>query len=624
MTENDIVKILIKAREDYYNSDKGESELTDEEFDNLEDTLRELNSDNDYFKSVGIDNTYGEKVKHLFPMLSTGKAKTIAEVEQWINKTTTKPLCYLIEPKIDGLSGSLYYSDGILKTIATRGNGIEGQNVTHVKDYINIPKVIDLEGEVEIKGEFYIPKNTEFGNEKLRNKCAGIINRKSDLEDLKYVKFIAYQLKRKENVTDFENRNLDMLEKLNFKTILWNVTTIEERTIENTIKEIENFYNYYLKKLRSIWEYETDGLVITMNDSHWRKETNKRWEVSHHNHYEIAIKPPAIVKQTELKSIEWNLSHHGNLIPTAIFETINIDGAQISRASLHNFQNVFDLNLKRGSVLEVERANDVIPYIKKNLNQDDEIETSLDLYPSSCPSCNNELVKDGVNLSCKNKKCPEQSIQKIIYWCKKAEIKDFSEASIRTLFDEGVVYDVLSLYTDIAEPDYKINIISIDGFGEKKLNKIISEVDKSRTMNLHEFINRLGILLVGVKAMQKLNINTLEEFWNFDKEEYVIGQNLIKYRDENEDEIIELLDELKVTEVHLMEDNKGKVAMTGKGPKSRNDLIKIIEDKGYEFCKSVAKDTDILLCEDSNGTSVKLDKARKNGTKIISYEDFLI
>lgn len=621
MTKNDIIKTLIQAREDYYN--KGESNLTDEQFDNLEDTLRELDSNNDYFKSVGIDVTYGEKVKHLFPMLSTDKAKTITEVMHWINKTTKNSLCYVIEPKIDGLSGSLYYEDGILKTIATRGNGIEGQNVTHVQDYINIPKTIDLEGDVEVKGEFYIPKNTELGNEKLRNKCSGIINRKSYLKDLKYVKFIAYQLKRKNNVTDFESKNLEILEKLNFKTILFNTTIIEESTIENTVNEIKNYNNLYLEKFRNSWEYETDGLVITVNDSKLREIINKKWEVNRFNHYEIALKPPTVSQETPLKDIEWNISHHGNLIPTAIFETIDIDGAQISRASLHNFQNVFDLNLKQGCILEVERANDVIPYIKRNLNQDEEPETSIDLYPSKCPSCDGELVKDGVNLSCKNKKCPEQSIQKIIYWCKKAEVKDFSEASIKTLFKEEIISDVLSLYTNLVDPDYKADIISIAGFGEKKVNKIISEIDKSRTMNLHEFINRLGILLVGIKAMKKLNINTLEEFWNFDKEEYVIGQNLIKYRDENEDEIIELLNELKVTEVQSMIDSKGKVAMTGKGPKSRNDLIKIIENKGYEFCKSVAKDTDILLCEDSNGTSVKLDKARKNGTKIISYEDFL-
>ena len=243
------------------------------------------------------------------------------------------------------------------------------------------------------------------------------------------------------------------------------------------------------------------------------------------------------------------------------------------------------------------------------------------LIPTRCPSCNHPIFKNGVHLVCDNNdKCSEQLIQKIVYYCEKADMDGFSEASIRTLYKEGYLNSIIDLYTAIWD-----SAEEIEGFGKKKIASIKKEIEKSKGCNIQEFVNRLSIPLVGKKAMIKLKIETIDQFWKFKDKSYVIGRNLIEYIRDPESlrnliTIIEVVDVKQIPKGEV----KMKIAMTGKcEAMGRKELVKLIEEKGFEFASSVTKDTDILLCEDTNGVSSKLMKAKKNGTKLMNYTDFL-
>ena len=198
-------------------------------------------------------------------------------------------------------------------------------------------------------------------------------------------------------------------------------------------------------------------------------------------------------------------------------------------------------------------------------------------------------------------------------------MEQVAEATIRQLYKKGIIRSVGDFYR-VSEAD----LTGLEGFGEKKITNFLQQLEKVRELTAPELISRLGIPLVQQKALKKLGIQSMEDFQNFDDDSFVTGQNIIawKKREENQLLLNQLLSAVSLKETDAGE-SRGQVCMTGKGPLGRKELQKIIEERGYEFSSSVTKSTDILLCEDPEGGSSKLQKARKNGTALISYEDFL-
>ncbi len=240
------------------------------------------------------------------------------------------------------------------------------------------------------------------------------------------------------------------------------------------------------------------------------------------------------------------------------------------------------------------------------------------LIPVNCPSCNNILQINDTHIKCNNPDCPEKNIQLIASWIVKCGFDQVAESTIRLLYNATEIKSIKDLYSLT-----KNDLQSLPGIGEKKIVNLLKQIEKSKSMTIVEFLGRLSIDLIGERAIEKLGIESVEDFWNFNDSTYVIGQNLIAYRNENKDMIEQLLKVLNVTNIIKKEStNMQKVCMTGTGPRSRKELIKEIEAKGYEFVDSVTKDVSILICENIEGTSSKLVKARKNGTKLISYEEF--
>jgi len=618
MTADQIARELEEAREAYYNSDS--PILSDARFDELEEELKTLQPDHPYFTKVGT-KTEGSKITHTIPMLSMGKAKIPDDVWKWVEKLKlSEKVAFIMEPKIDGLSATCLYRNGALIHVATRGDGSIGQDVSHIAPHIqDIPDEIHFAlGDVEIRGELYLPKNTDYDThgKPLRNNCVGLINRKEDRQDLHHVRFAAYQIVGPDPsvLPPTEEEKIKTLHKEQFHTV-------EIRTLTRK-EELESLYREYLESLREKWLYETDGLIFMINDCSLHEEIDSRWIVDHHHHYAIALKPPAAFRETTLKTIEWQISRLGSLIPVAVFEPVQLGGATLERASLHNYQFVKELQLIPGDQLLIERANDVIPYVRGNLSSKErEMEGFFHpLVPRSCPVCQSEVEESGVHLKCSNPQCAEREVQSILYWVRMSGMEQIAEGTIRQLVKSGKVESIRDLYR-LKEEDF----MEQEGFGEKKTRNFLQQMNKTRSLTALEFISKLGIPLVQKKSLMKLKIFSMKDFLEFEDDSYVIGQNIIEWKEEpaNRQLLEELLEVLNVEDSQEKESSKGEICMTGKGPMGRKELAGLLEKHGYTVSSSVTQGTTLLLTDNPDGNSSKLQKARKQETPIKSYEDFL-
>jgi len=611
MEIKEIVEILSKAKDAYYNG--RDSGMTDREFDQLEDKLRELDSKNPYFVRVGAQS-YGNKIKHEIPMKSLQKANSQEQIFTWAQKcpVTGYVMPYVVLPKIDGVSGTARYNNGKLQVVATRGNGYEGQDVTENAKYIkDIPKQISYPGDIEIRFEFYLPRDTKFhtNGKPLRNIASGLISSKYNLERCRYLRILAYNVIGIPASTEMSK--LIFLENIGFPTP-------HRDTCE--YHGLEKIYQRYITFDRDMINYEIDGLVIILNSVGDQMKLENKDE--HHNDFNIAWKFPNESKTTILQKIDWNMSRHGNLIPVAVFEPVIMGGTKISRATLNNLSNVKELNLRIGCEIMVEKANDVIPYIAGSSVSADLMVAGDDMILNFCPYCKTPLVEKGVHLKCTNKECEEQQIQRMIHWIGQCEMDGVSESTVKLLYNNGIT-NILKLYTLLDDIQKQQELVQIDGFGFRKLDNLLNQIKNSDEMNIQELVSRLGIPLVGIKALKKLKINSVKEFIAFNDPTYVIGQNIIEWfsDDANKTLLSELLSVIRVNSVAESVNTK-KVAMTGKGPKGRKELVKNIEAKGHEFTGTINKETDILLCEDINGSSSKLQKARQLGIEIRNYNEY--
>ena len=543
------VELLQQAKEAYYNG--AQPLLSDAEFDRLEDELREWQPQHPYFNVVGraapAAPDGADKIRHEVPMLSMDKVKKVVGVEAWFqrlldNSTQLRrdtPLC--IQPKIDGISASCVYRAGKLRYVATRGDGRQGQNISHLAPFVeDIPQVLAQSLDLEVRGELYVPKDiaTVRGNERpLRNICAGLINRKEhDRVALRQLRFIAYQCPR-QRLESSEFHQIGALARLGFHTV-------EPKLC--LIGDLAEYAQLYLNELRQAWPYETDGLIMCLDDSDLFAVIDDLWVVSHHHHYTIALKPPAASGTTLLREVRWQLGRQGRLSPVAEFLPLTLASAVIERAALHNYANVLRLKLQRGDVLEIERAGDVIPYVRRNLGSPKQLlaaagnslnylscrqrpgrdgnaaesapnsgslslataselagqlrgQFGASLLPARCPSCGGPLLESGPDLLCPQRSCPEQVIQRILFWVRQAGMEQVAEQSIRRLYELGKLRSLQDLYRLCAE-----DLRDIPGYAEKKIAKFVREREASRRLNLHQLIERLGIPLIQEKSLKKL------------------------------------------------------------------------------------------------------------------------
>lgn len=636
----ELIEILTKASRAYYQEDR--EIMSDFEYDKLYDELTALEKETGVVLSNSPTQKVGhqvlsslKKVRHESPMLSLDKTKEVTALESFLGNNKG-----ILSYKMDGLTVVLTYKNGELSQAVTRGNGEIGEDITHnAKFFKNIPLKISFKGELVIRGEAVI-SFIDFNNinEKLepedqyknpRNLCSGTVRQlNSEISASRNVNFIAFALVKAEGQAfgdDKENR-FKWLESLGFECV-------ERQNV--TSENIAQIVKAFEEKIPSN-RFATDGLVLTFSSIAYSQSLGTTAKFPRDS---IAFKWADELAETTLTNVDWNTSRTGLINPIAVFEPVELEGTTVERASLHNLSIIENLQLGLGDKITVYKANMIIPQVAEDLTKSNNLE-----IPAVCPVCGEETeiiaLRDGKALKCPNPNCKAQRISSLEHFVSRdaLNIEGLSEATIEKFIEKGFIDN----YTDIFKLDkYKTEIVSMDGFGEKSYNNLISAIDKSKNVALPNFIYALGINNVGLsnaKLLCKKCNNSLDKIRKADFDTLisidgfgdVIADSIVKYfsHQKNNDLINDVLNYLQFT---ATEDSQTELKLenvtfvvTGDVHiyKNRKELQGVIEKLGGKVTGSVSAKTNYLINNDVNSSSSKNKKAKELGIPIISEEDF--
>ena len=642
----ELINFLNKCTK-YY--DLGEPIISDKEWDDKYYLLKSLEKKfGIYYPDSPTQSVNYEivnelvKKEHNHDMLSLDKTKDISDIENFL-----KGFRSLAMSKMDGLTCSLLYNDGILISAETRGNGKIGEDITHnIKVLKNIPTTIPIKEELIIDGEVICTYedfessgfNLVYKNP--RNFAAGSIRLLNSSESkTRNLTFVAWDV-----IKGFENKSylsekLQELKNIGFTICPYKIIT--NNKIDNTIQAIID----ESKKL----SYPIDGIVFKFDDIAYGASLGK---TAHHFKNAIAYKFYDETYPTNLLDIEWTMGRTGILTPVAIFNPVEIDGTTISKANLHNIsilQKTLGKFPHKNQPIEVYKSNQIIPQIYSA----DCIEEQTELYykknpklfiPNLCPECGKKTTRivqenDSSFLICTNKECEGKLINKLEHFFGKKglDVKGLSVATLEKLIDWGWVSNIKDLYE---LEKYKKDWIEKPGFGEKSVNNILNAISVGRECELYQLISAIGIPLVGVNISKELtkHFNSWNSFItainnNFDFTSiHGFGEEIDKsLKSFDYSEIIELLNKYIIIKSNEKVENDKKVAtnkifvITGtlKYFKNRDELKKFIESIGGKVVNSISNNTSYLINNDLLSNSTKNKKAKELKIPIISEEKFL-
>ncbi len=630
----------------YYNDDA--PEIEDYEYDmmmrelkDLEEKYPEYDAPDSPTKKVGgvADNSF-ESVAHSVRMESLQDAFSKDELREFSNRVedTVSDVNYVVEPKIDGLSVSLEYRDGVFLRGSTRGNGDVGEDVSgNLRVIHNIPLKLNKSiPYIEVRGEVYMPKksfervvdrqiiNGEKPFKNPRNAAAGSLRQKdSSVTASRGLDIFVFNIQQIEGVElSSHKESLDFIKKLGFNTI---PTYKKVDNIEDAIAEIDR-----IGEARGSLEYDIDGAVIKVDDFSQRDILGS---TAKYPKWAIAFKYPPEEKQTKLLDIEIAVGRTGVLTPTAILESVHLAGTTVSRATLHNQDFINEKGIAIGDVVTVRKAGDIIPEV---LCVNEHNSNSVFKFPDVCPSCGEKVYRDEdeAAIRCINPECPAQLLRNLIHFCSRdaMDIEGLGPAIIETFVNEGMIaktYDIYNL-------DFN-KILSLEGFKETSANNIINSVNNSKNNDLSKLIFALGIRHIGAKAGKLLadyfkdidlvmnaSVDDILQIDGFGK---IMAESVVEFF--SSDSTKELIAKLKEAGVNMkstnvVEDTRFSgmtFVLTGTLPTlKRAEASKIIESFGGKTSSSVSKKTTYVLAGEEAGS--KLDKANKLGVQIISEEEF--
>ena len=630
----------------YYNDDA--PEIEDYEYDmmmrelkKLEEKYPEYDAPDSPTKKVGgvADNSF-ESVAHSVRMESLQDAFSKDELREFSNRVedTVSVVNYVVEPKIDGLSVSLEYRDGVFLRGSTRGNGDVGEDVSgNLRVIHNIPLKLNKSiPYIEVRGEVYMPKksfervvdrqiiNGEKPFKNPRNAAAGSLRQKdSSVAASRGLDIFVFNIQQIEGVElSSHKESLDFIKKLGFNTI---PTYKKVDNIEDAIAEIDR-----IGEARGSLEYDIDGAVIKVDDFSQRDILGS---TAKYPKWAIAFKYPPEEKQTKLLDIEIAVGRTGVLTPTAILESVHLAGTTVSRATLHNQDFINEKGIAIGDVVTVRKAGDIIPEV---LCVNEHNSNSVFKFPDLCPSCGEKVYRDEdeAAIRCINPECPAQLLRNLIHFCSRdaMDIEGLGPAIIETFVNEGMIaktYDIYNL-------DFN-KILSLEGFKETSANNIINSVNNSKNNDLSKLIFALGIRHIGAKAGKLLadyfkDIDlvmnaSVDDILRIDGFGKIMAESVVEFF--SSDSTKELIAKLKEAGVNMkstnvVEDTRFSgmtFVLTGTLPTlKRAEASKIIESFGGKTSSSVSKKTTYVLAGEEAGS--KLDKANKLGVQIISEEEF--
>ncbi|HGI2063568.1 TPA: NAD-dependent DNA ligase LigA [Streptococcus agalactiae] len=645
---NELVSLLNQYAKEYYTQDN--PTVSDSQYDQLYRELVELEKQhpenilpNSPTHRVGGLVLEGfEKYQHEYPLYSLQDAFSKEELIAFDKRVKAEfpTAAYMAELKIDGLSVSLTYVNGVLQVGATRGDGNIGENITeNLKRVHDIPLHLDQSLDITVRGECYLPKESfeainiekrangeqEFANP--RNAAAGTLRQLNT--GIVAKRKLATFLYQEASPTQKETQD-DVLKELES----YGFSVNHHRLISSSMEKIWDFIQT-IEKDRVSLPYDIDGIVIKVNSLAMQEELGftvkaPRWA--------IAYKFPAEEKEAEILSVDWTVGRTGVVTPTANLTPVQLAGTTVSRATLHNVDYISEKDIRIGDTVVVYKAGDIIPAVL-NVVMSKRNQQEVMLIPKLCPSCGSELVhfEGEVALRCINPLCPNQIKERLAHFASRdaMNITGFGPSLVEKLFDAHLIADVADIYRLSIE-----NLLTLDGIKEKSATKIYHAIQSSKENSAEKLLFGLGIRHVGSKASRLL----LEEFGNLrqlsqasqesiasiDGLGGVIAKSLHTFFEK--EEVDKLLEELTSYNVNF--NYLGKrvstdaqlsgltVVLTGKLEKmTRNEAKEKLQNLGAKVTGSVSKKTDLIVAGSDAGS--KLTKAQDLGITI-QDEDWLL
>lgn len=651
----ELVEIINKASYEYYLNDN--PSITDQEYDDyysellrLEEAYPELKREDSPTIRVGGEAlSKFEKVEHKTPMLSFDDIFNEDEIiafDERIRKSINNPT-YTVEPKMDGLSGSLIYEKGLLVRVATRGNGLVGENITaNGKTIKSIPLRLKKDIDIEVRGEIYMSKASfekankerEANGEALfanpRNAAAGSVRQlDSKITAKRNLDFMAYFIPNpKDYGIKTQEESLKFLRELGFVTNYKLNTTASNA--EEIIKDIKA-----LGEIRRSLPYEIDGVVLKVNNL---EDEDRLGYTARVPRWGIAYKFPAEEVLTTLKEIKFTVGRTGKITPNAIFSPVHVAGSLISKATLHNEDYCIAKDVRVGDTISIRKAGDVIPEVVRVLKErrnGTEKEFQMLEY---CPICHTKIVRKDTEADyyCPNGMCPARKIENIIHFASREamNIDGLGESIIEDLYNENFITNITDIY-DIDK--YEEELMNLEGYGKKKIDNLKGAIKNSKNNSLERLIYGLGIRNVGAKTAKVLakyyktldNLMTAsyEELVNISDIGDIIAKSIISYfSNEDNKNIITKLKQLGVNTTYInnsgyeeKDEFKGKTfVLTGSLVNiTRDKASEIIESLGGKVSSSVSSKTSVVVVGDSPGS--KYDKALALGIPIWQEDEFL-
>ena len=652
---NELIEIINKASIEYYVNDN--PSITDQEYDDyysellrLEEEYPNLKKEESPTSRVGgkvLDKF--EKVSHKSPMLSFDDIFNDEEImafDERIKKTIANPV-YTVEPKMDGLSGSLIYEKGVLVRAATRGDGLVGENITtNAKTIKSIPLKLNKDIDIEVRGEIYMSKSSfnkvnkerEEKGEALfanpRNAAAGSVRQlDSKVTAKRGLDFMAYFIP---NPRDYNIKTQE--ESLKFLRELGFVTNYKLNTVASSANEIIKDIEVLAKKREGL-PYEIDGVVLKVNSLDDEERLGYTARVPR---WGIAYKFPAEEVLTTLKEIKFTVGRTGKITPNAIFSPVHVAGSLVSRATLHNEDYCKSKDIRVGDIISIRKAGDVIPEVVRVLKERRLGELPPFKMLDKCPICDTEIIRNEkeADYYCPNMKCPARKIENLIHFASRnaMNIDGMGEAILEELYNEGFITDITDIY-DIDK--YEEELINLNGYGKKKIDNLKKATINSKSNSLERLLFGLGIRNVGAKTAKILakyykNIDnimsaSIEELTNINEVGPIIAKSVYEYFSNEEN--IKLIDKLRKIGINMNyinnSDYEEKDEFMGKTFVLTGTLVSITRDKASEIIESlggkvsssVSKKTSAVIVGDSPGS--KYDKAIELGIPIWQEEEFI-
>ena len=638
----ELVELLNKAGKSYYS--EGRELMSNYEYDALYDELGMLEKETGYILSNSPTVNVGYEVlselpkeRHESPMLSLDKTKSPEALAEWLGSQKG-----LLSWKLDGLTIVLTYDNGQLQKAVTRGNGEVGEIITNnARVFKNVPVTIPFKGKLVLRGEAIITySDFERINEQIpeadakyknpRNLCSGSVRQlNNEITAQRNVHFFAFTLVSAQDV-DFDNsrqRQFEWLKDQGFSVVEYKMVTKD--TILDTIE--------WFEKTIVTNDFPSDGLVILYDDIAYGDSLGRTAKFPRNA---MAFKWTDETAETTLREIEWSASRTGLINPVAVFDPVELEGTQVSRASVHNISIVESLKLGIGDRIKVFKANMIIPQIAENLTQSGNLE-----IPEVCPVCGGKTqikqVNDVKTLYCINEDCQAKHVKSFAHFVSRdaLNIDGLSEATLEKFIQHGFLKNFCDLYH---LEKFRDEIIALDGFGEKSYENLLTSVENSRNTTLPKFIYGLGIANVGLsnaKMIVQALGNDIEKVIHAGRQELekidgvgaVIADTFASYfeNEKNKEEFYKLLQEMHIEKA---QDNQNNQILTGKvfvitGSlehfENRNQLKERIEQLGGRVTGSVTGKTSYLINNDSHSTSSKNKTAAKLGVPVITENEFL-